>query len=165
MKNSPTSTSLLCPSWSPCTPCSKKRRQNSPQRHPTKKRGSKREPRCCVSGLRQNQESFSRPSRGLGRIGAPGSAQPQAPHPASRNSGKDASGDLPVLRFGLARAHGVAPPCEPGSSQSRRQHAVGSWSPPHRDLLAALRGKPASGLLRLIFSSNRLNYTRMRVVG
>ena len=65
--------------------------------------------------------------RVLGRIGDPGSAQPQALHPASRYSGEDASAGLTVSRFGLpqlARAPDATPPCEPGSSQSRRQLGV-----------------------------------------
>ena len=66
--------------------------------------------------------------RVLGRIGDPGSAQPQALHPASRYSGEDASAGLTVSRFDpprLARAHGATPPCGPGLSRNRRQLAVG----------------------------------------
>jgi hypothetical protein len=46
---------------------------------PAEKAGSNRGPRCCGSGLSRNQQSRSRPSRGRGQIGDPGSAQPPAP--------------------------------------------------------------------------------------
>ena len=64
----------------------------SRRQHQPKKRGSKRGPRCCASGLSPNQQSRSRRSRGLGRS-APSSAQPQAPHPASRLPALDRSED------------------------------------------------------------------------
>jgi hypothetical protein len=38
------------------------RGKKSPRQHQPKKCGSKRGPRCCVSGLRRNQRSLSQPS-------------------------------------------------------------------------------------------------------
>ena len=105
--------------------------------------------------------------RVLGRIGDPGSAQPQALHPASRYSGEDASAGLTVSRFDpprLARAHGATPPCGPGLSRNRRQLAVGSCLIPIEILLAALCGNPRAIYYGEFLRATDLNHTRMRVV-
>jgi hypothetical protein len=95
-----TSTCLLSRSRSRCGACWQKPRQKSLPHHQPKRRGSKKEPRCCASGSCLNQQSRSRPSRGLGRVGDPGSAHLPSSHPASRYFGGVASAGLTVLRFG-----------------------------------------------------------------